>query len=413
MSKRPGQDGSKEYIEGGFYKFRLWVDLPGEIGRRHPGIEICPVKGSGALNKSQREAHKRALIAEHTGKNTDAVESKGAITFERQARIMMAELRDRLREPVAESTLYSHEQVLRLHLNPLLGGTPLSEIYNPQLKKVVHKLVEKGAAPASIEKYIKLAKQVVASAIDPKTGESTYPRKWRPKLIDQPIVDPEQQDTPTFSRELLTGLAEYRVPRMRMLFTLAGATGARISEMLGLEIDKHISPDFRTITILQQARTGKVLKRVKKRASRRQVDLHTDIAAVLKTFINGRTSGFLFVTKNKTPIGYSSTLPHLHGALKALGYSNDKAKSGLAGAHAFRRARNTFLRNETECPEGLLKFWMGHSPNGDMSDLYDQVKADRKLRLHWAERCGYGFDLPSDVLLYGEQGGDEASACAA
>jgi integrase len=32
-----------------------------------------------------------------------------------------------------------------------------------------------------------------------------------------------------------------------------------------------------------------------------------------------------------------------------------------AGNHAFRRFRNTYLRNHTECPEGLYKYWMGHA----------------------------------------------------
>jgi integrase len=39
-----------------------------------------------------------------------------------------------------------------------------------------------------------------------------------------------------------------------------------------------------------------------------------------------------------------------------------------AGNHAFRRFRNTYLRNYTDCPEGLYKYWMGHAGR-DMSDL--------------------------------------------
>lgn len=410
MSRRPGQDGSKEYIEGGFFKFRLWVDLPGEAGRSHPGIIICPAKGPEALNKSQREARKRELIAEHTGKNKEAVESEQAVTFEQQAEIFLKELRDRLREPVTDSSLGGYERALRLHLNPILGKLPLTGIWNPQLKQVVRSLSDKGLAASSIQTFINVAKAVIAFPVDEKTGEALYPRTWNPVLIDVPIVDPEEQNTPSFSRENLTDLAAYPHPRMRMLFTLAGATGARISELLGLEIDHHISPDFRSITICQQAINGKVKKRVKKAASRRQVDLHSDIAGILKSFVGTRKSGYLFVTCNDTPISYSFAYKHLQRALKALGYTNEKAKSGLAGVHAFRRARNTYLRNETGCPEGLLKYWIGHAMKQDMSDLYDKIKHDRKLRLEWAERCGYGFDLASAVPLYGEDGQNEAAA---
>jgi hypothetical protein len=37
-----------------------------------------------------------------------------------------------------------------------------------------------------------------------------------------------------------------------------------------------------------------------------------------------------------------------------------------------------------------------------MSERYDKVKRDRKLRLEWAETCGYGFDLPSAVPVVPE-----------
>ena len=32
-----------------------------------------------------------------------------------------------------------------------------------------------------------------------------------------------------------------------------------------------------------------------------------------------------------------------------------------------------------------------------MSDLYDKVKEDVGFRRKWAERCGFGFELPSVV----------------
>jgi integrase len=402
MSRRPGQDGSTEFKEGGWWKFRVWVDVPGQIKRAHPSIPICPVKGPGALNKSQREACKRELIAERTGRNKEVVASEGALTFEKQGEILLEGMRTRRRKPVAESTLVGYDIQLRVHLNPILGKYPLSEIYNPQLKQVVDNLAKKGLAPKSIENAIIVAKAVLASAVDARTGEALYPRTWKANLIDIPIVDPDKQNTPEFSKEDLTGLAEYHDPRMRMVFILCGATGARISELLGLEIDKHISPDFRSITICQQGIRGKIVKRVKKRASRREVDLHPDIAGVLKAFVGDRESGVLFATRNNTPVCYTSVRDHLHSALKGLGYINMLGKNKLAGAHAFRRSRDTFLRNETACPEGIYKFWLGHSVGKDMSELYDKIKRNRKKRLEWAERCGYGFDLPPAVLLYGK-----------
>jgi hypothetical protein len=39
---------------------------------------------------------------------------------------------------------------------------------------------------------------------------------------------------------------------------------------------------------------------------------------------------------------------------------------------------------------------MGHAGE-DMSDLYDKIKEDVVFRRKWAERCGFGFELPSVV----------------
>jgi hypothetical protein len=62
----------------------------------------------------------------------------------------------------------------------------------------------------------------------------------------------------------------------------------------------------------------------------------------------------------------------------------------------FRRFRNTYLRNYTECLGGLYKYWMGHAGR-DMSDLYNKIKEDVGFRKTWAERCEFGFELPSVV----------------
>lgn len=72
-------------------------------------------------------------------------------------------------------------------------------------------------------------------------------------------------------------------------------------------------------------------------------------------------------------------------------------KPGLVSAkvrHAFRRFRNTYLRNFTTTPPGVIKFWMGHAGEG-MSYLYDKIKEDLAFHKQVAEKAGFGFQLPS------------------
>jgi integrase len=397
MTRRPGQDGSKEYVEGGWYKVRVWVDVAG--GRTHPSIKICPVEGPGALKtSSERRTRLRLLIAEFTGKNKEVVESDD-VTYREQAEIMMEQMRTRCRKPVAKGTLESYDRTFRLHHNPILGEMPISQIYSPELNLVVRSLLKKGMAPSSMARCITIAKSVVLSAVNKRTGEALYPRVWNAKIIDLPIEDSEELNTPSFSREILTGIVAYYSddPLWSTMFAALGATGPRISEMLGVEIDKHLSPDFRTISIEQQADGPNISNRLKTPASRRQIDVHSDVAALIQAFAGDRKSGFLFQTSDGTPFRPQFVRGKLHLALEAIGFVNERTGTHSAGCHAFRRSRDTYLRNETSCPQGLYKFWLGHAFGKDMSERYDKVKRDRKLRLEWAERCGYGFDLPSTV----------------
>lgn len=87
---------------------------------------------------------------------------------------------------------------------------------------------------------------------------------------------------------------------------------------------------------------------------------------------------------------------HLHPALKVLNYVNPHTGTHKAGNHAFRRFRNTYLKNYTDCPKGLYDYWLGHAGK-DMSDLYDKIREDVAFRKMWAEKSGFGFELPSVV----------------
>jgi integrase len=262
----------------------------------------------------------------------------------------------------------------------------------------------------TIAHHILLAQMIVASAVD-EEGNKLYPREWNNEFIGVPPVHKQKQNRPSISSEIMSGLAKYPVILIRVLFILLAASGARIGEMLGIEIDKHISADFRTIKILQKVLHGKVDPRVKTQAGYREVDLHPAVSAILKWFVGERKSGLLFAQVDGKPL-YASTLyaDHLHSALKALGYQNRFTGNHKAGFNIFRRYRNTYLRNLTPCPEGLRAFWIGHEA-GDreekrsdkksekMGANYDMIAESeyRAFRLQKAEEYGIGFDLPSDL----------------
>jgi hypothetical protein len=158
---------------------------------------------------SLRRARKRELIAAYTGKNKEVVESVGDITYREQAEIMMEQMRTRCRKPVAKGTLEGYDRTIHQHHNPILGDMPISQIYSPELNLVVRSLREKGMGPGSMARSITIAKAVVLSAVNKRTGEALYPRVWNANIIDLPVEDSEEMNTPNFSREILTGIIAY------------------------------------------------------------------------------------------------------------------------------------------------------------------------------------------------------------
>lgn len=395
MSRRCYQYGSIEKT-GKWYVVRFWEYIPGHEKPIHRCERICSIKGKRVLNARQRQL-KAQQIVDASGVN-DAFLDGGsanphaAVTFREQATKWMKEDAQRKRDPLAEGTIESREYSLRKWIYPNIGDLPLSEVNNTAIKPLVAKLAAAGLKPPTIKDIIGVVKLVVASMVD-QDGEPLYPRHWSSKLMDIPRVMAMEQNTPTFSAEIMSGLAGWRNLKYRTLFILCGAAGLRVGEALGLEIDKHFSDDFSTFCIEQKARKSQIEKRLKTQSSWRQVDLDPRVAAILKEFAGERKSGLLFCTRTGKPIGQPHVLKyHLHRALKELCYVNEKTGDHRAGMHAFRRFRETQLGKCEGLPRGLRIYWMGHGEQ-DMTDHYDKVKEDRAFRKYWAGRCGVGFDL--------------------
>jgi integrase len=165
---------------------------------------------------------------------------------------------------------------------------------------------------------------------------------------------------------------------------------------MGIDI-KNVSPDCRTIKIVEKAWHSERQDFLKTESGEREVDLHPSMAAVLREYIGDKNSGLLFASRNGKPLHQSSVLRRkLHPVLAKLGQPK-------CGVHAFRRFRNTYLRNKTATPQGLIKFWMGHAGE-DMSDLYDKIRSDVAFRKEVAEKAGLGFELPSKKAVLGPNG---------
>lgn len=412
MSRRSGQSGSIQK-DGKWYVVRYWKDVEDQEKRQRARAKICPISGPGKLSASERERKAKEIIAASgvdTQEYFDKVVKQSApgVTFREQATTWLDDMRNRDSDPVAPSTIATWGYALEKWINPNIGDLPLESVNNLAMRDLVAKMVKGGLSPKSVVNYSQIVKMVVASAMD-EQGEELFPRKWNNKIIRMPKVNRKKQRTPTFTGETVTDVVRETEEEMyRVLFALCASSGLRFGEALGINI-KSVSPDGSNIKIVEKAWGSEVQDRLKTESGEREIDLHSSMAKVLREYIDNETArranskreclrkcSLVFASRNGRPLHQSSVLRRkLHPVLAKLGQPK-------CGMHAFRRFRNTYLRNYTSTPPGVRKFWMGHAGEG-MSDLYDKIKNDVPFRKEVADKAGLGFELPSKKCVEPKQ----------
>jgi hypothetical protein len=227
----------------------------------------------------------------------------------------------------------------------------------------------------------------MASAVN-EDGVELFPRKWNDEFIDAPFV--KSQNQPTTSGEKLVTILARASGQYRTLYALlAGCGPLRAGEGLGLEVGKHISPDFRTLYVQQKAKGGIIQPYLKTKNGTREIDLCVPLAEMLREFVGDRKSGLLFHYASGRQLLQSNTLrDSLHPILKSMQHVQ-------GGFNIFRRFRITQLE-KSDCPDALKHFWSGHA-HSHVSERYVKLIGDREYRLEWAERIGMGFTLLGSV----------------
>jgi integrase len=378
---RRGQVGTIA-VSGRWYVVRFWK-YPSGQDRIHASERICPVSGEGALSRGERRRRASEIVAA-SGIN-DAqkfVETNNGTTFREQVIWFLNHSMQRKRNPVKPATIQSWQNCAGKWLNPNLGDLPLAAVNNATLKTLVAKMHAAGLSPKSVSNYVGLVKLVVASALD-KNGEQLFLRRWNHEFIDLPLVGKQHQ--PSFAYDTMAAIVQNADGQQRVIYALLAGTGLRIGEALGLEV-KHLSSDRKTITVEQSCWEGDI-QTPKTKNAYRQVDLNSELAQLLKTFVGDRQSGLLFANKAGKPLSQTNLLRRsLHPILKELKVAN-------AGFHAMRRFRATWLRKQ-RAPEDLIRFWLGHSDK-TITDGYSKLADDLEFRKQVAEQLGTGFAVPT------------------
>jgi integrase len=372
-------------------------------------VLICPKHGPGALDKIGREKRKAEIMA-NMGlvQGEMSSETKQGVTFQAAAVSYLHSAMTRKRRRISKATAVNYQTYFNTCLNPYIGALPLAQIKNITVKNLVESLCAKSLRAKTVRDAVRLIPVVVQSILD-GDGQPVHELKLNYDFIDLPLLGKQSQ--PCFSPEQVTAILAAADDRYQPMYMILAATGMRFGEVLAIKLgpqsEDHttISADCKTIFVRKSIWKGKE-QNPKTLSAVRDIDIHSDVAAYLKSFIGNRTSGFLFETKSGRPMLQRNILrDSLHPIMYGWEFKNSKGKvtktvQGVApemkgegcAAHAFRRFRVTHLRT-MDVPEDFIKFWLGHSEK-TITDRYSKMKERLESRRKWANEAGLGFEMP-------------------
>ena len=379
MSRRRHQDGQLIETEHG-WSMRYY--LQGE-GRRKRTQRFLGTFAQ--LTKPQAKSKMAEALVELN--NNPVVHPQTTTqTFAQYAERWIAECETRKRKPIKAAVLSGWRSILKNHLSDYLGPLPLSHVDSLKMGELVNRLTRKKLKPTTIQNILLVAKLVKRSARG-ADQKRLFTETWDAELIDAPTVNEHEQRRPRFTAEQVSDIVKTATGRIQMICILAASSGLRIGELLGLEVRHFSGASVKIEQSIWNARPYPP----KTPAARRTVDLHPDVAKLLREYVGTRTSGYIFRARTGKPLRTTNILRReFHPVLEQL-------KIPLCGFHSFRRFRVTHL-GQSRCPYALLIFWVGHAKKA-VTDLYDRSAEDLDYRKTVSQAVGVGFELPTALTL--------------
>ena len=347
LSRRIGQNGYVE-VRNGNYRGRYLVDVPGQEERVNKAIILGPIS---EMTKSEARRKLKSIIAAE-GLNDTAYVIPSSELFEKR----VIRWRDNYlarQKPGTQDTANWH---LNTYILPKFGKYPEDAIAGEIVNEWLGTLT-------------KLSPYTVRGIV--KTLQMALGRKFEKNLIHFPsALDPKRQH-PCHSPEQMQLIINHAREPYRTLFAVLAETGLRSGEAYGLRVE---DVDLRRLLIhvRRSVRRGKVQSPKSKQAYR-SIDIQPDLAEMIRTHLNGRTTGFVFQTKNGTPFKHPRTLNRvLYPLLKKLGIPK-------SGTHAFRHGRVSYLV-ECNVPVETIRAWIGHGSD-EMVKLYTHLRPEYRKKV--------------------------------
>lgn len=338
MSRRSGQTGSLTLVGQKWYG-RYWRDVPGKENREHP-LVVLGEKSSMTKPEARR---KLMAIIEAEGVNTPQhLERalKPAVTFN-----SIADAWEAKRLPLLHnSSQFITPGRLRKHVRPFFGSMAIEEIRTGTVNDWIRSMTAKKLEPKTIHNVWKDFRAIV---------------NWQRKQMDEPKVT-WYPDLPTlpddeqrwFTQAEIRQIVDAATGQYKVLFHLAGYTGLRSGELVGLRVEDLKLEDG--VIEVRRAVWNGIEGDTKTKSGKRNVFVDSATLRLLRDFLAGRQAGRLFQSRVGTPLENRDICRRV---LKPL---CEKLGIRPGGMHAFRHGRVSHMQ-ASMVPGDFVKNQIGHS----------------------------------------------------
>jgi integrase len=200
---------------------------------------------------------------------------------------------------------------LNKHILPHLKGTPFEEISYPLVRELIQTWQREGLARKSIKNLFGIVRAIYNFQSD-EMAQGGRPTLWPWFVKWKKVAPPKtvQRDPPHFTVAQMAAIVNNAKSQMdRSLFALAAGTGARAGELFALRVETDVDLIEQTITIRRSVFEGEENTSKSDTGDEdrtRTVPADASVAAELRKHLKGRGFGYVFQTRNATPLRLSN-----------------------------------------------------------------------------------------------------------
>jgi integrase len=359
MGKRGnGEGGITRHKKSGLYMARYTVETP--TGKKRKTV----------YGKTREEAHEKlieALSNRNRGLVFDANNMKVSEYLERW-------LADSVRDTVRPTNFERYEQMVRLHICPVLGNLKLKDLTSTHMRGLYREKLDAGLSPRTVQ-YVhvtlhKVLKKAVMDGLIPRNAT---------EAVKPPQVRREEM-RPLAPEQVKVLLQASRDDRLEALYVLAVTTGLRQGELLGLKWE-DVDLEAGTLQVrrtLATAKGGPQLTAPKTKGSRRTVRLTQSAVNAFRSHLKRqleeidragslcRENGLIFATETGDPMDRRYITTHrFKPLLKRAGLPQIRF-------HDLRHTCATLLLGRNVNPK-IVSEMLGHASIAITLDTYSHV----------------------------------------